>query len=192
MSINKEKNILRKELIFRRKSVLYKEEKELKIQNRVLKLDIWNNSSQVLLYMSTNDEISTEKLLLSAWENGKEVCIPYCPQNGEDMQFYCIKSKADLTLGNFNIMEPNITKCSLANINQNALCVVPALAYSKKGYRIGYGKGYYDRFFEHNKVLKVGLCYDDFLFENLPLDEFDKAVDIIVTDKQTLKGKKYE
>lgn len=189
MSIKDEKHILRKQLIFKRKSVLYKEDKDFKIQQKVLDSELWKKAKQILLYMSTKDEISTKMLFEFAFKNGKEICVPFCPKNGDDMQFYSVIDETDLILGNFGIMEPIIEKCKLMNLKNNSLCVVPALAFSKSGYRLGYGKGYYDRFFAENEVNKIGLCYDEFLFENLPFDEFDKMVDIVVTDKQEFKLK---
>ena len=65
----------------------------------------------------------------------------------------------------------------------HCVCIVPGLAFDKNGYRIGYGKGYYDRFLKDFNGTKIGLCRCDFLKDALPVNEFDHKVDMIITEK---------
>ena len=64
----------------------------------------------------------------------------------------------------------------------NALCGGPGLTFDKKGYRLGYGKGYYDRFLEKFTIKSAGLCYNELISESIPADEYDRPVNYIVTD----------
>ena len=75
----------------------------------------------------------------------------------------------------------------ITDLSNLDVIIVPGLVYDKKGYRLGYGKGYYDRLLKKTKALKVGVCFDLFLIEDLPVENHDEAVDIIVTDQQILK-----
>ena len=97
------------------------------------------------------------------------------------MEFYLADSVNDLKQGMYGILEPDTDKCSKITDFSGALCLVPALCYDKKGFRLGYGKGYYDRFLEKFTITTVGLCYNELIKDTLPVDKFDKSVDYIVT-----------
>ena len=65
---------------------------------------------------------------------------------------------------------------------KNSLCITPGLVFDNEGYRIGYGKGYYDRFFNKYDGVKIGITYKDTLLESVPHEEYDNQVDFIITD----------
>lgn len=68
------------------------------------------------------------------------------------------------------------------------MIIVPGLAFDKRGYRIGYGGGFYDKFLEkHNKIKRISLCYNFQIIENVPNEEFDKRVDTIITEDEIIK-----
>ena len=101
------------------------------------------------------------------------------------MEFRTIADlQTDLAPGKFGIPEP-IPACPLFEKNgrSSALILVPALAFDKDGYRLGYGKGYYDRYLEDFVVTSVGLVYYDFIADRLPRGRFDRAVDLLATEK---------
>ena len=95
------------------------------------------------------------------------------------MDFYLVKNLNDLVNGKFNIM---VSKSSV-NDYCNSICITPGICFDKAFYRIGYGKGYYDRFFNTYNGIRIGLCYDDCLIDDAYHDSYDMPVDIIVTDK---------
>lgn len=70
---------------------------------------------------------------------------------------------------------------------QPDVCLVPMLAADRRGNRLGYGAGYYDRFLGHETGIKIGICYQEWLLDELPTEDFDVAVDILVTESQTLR-----
>jgi 5-formyltetrahydrofolate cyclo-ligase len=84
----------------------------------------------------------------------------------------------------FNTTVPD--HAQITDLSDLDVIIVPGLVYDKKGYRIGYGKGYYDRLLKKTKALKIGVCFDLFLVDHLPIEAHDEAVDIIVTDQQIL------
>ena len=90
-------------------------------------------------------------------------------------------SKGELARGSYGICEPTGERELFGD--ENTLCVVPAAVFSKDGYRIGYGKGYYDRFLADFKGISVGFSYDATLVDSLPFDEYDARLDMIITEK---------
>lgn len=152
------------------------------IYNYIIGLDEFIYARDILIYYSINDEIDTLKLIKYSLEHKKRVFIPRCD---DDMDFYLVKNLNDLVNGKFNIM---VSKSSV-NDYCNSICITPGICFDKAFYRIGYGKGYYDKFFNTYNGVKIGLCYDDCLIDDTYHDCYDIPVDIIVTDKGV---KRYE
>lgn len=131
----------------------------------------------VLCYISIGSELPTDGIIAYCLKNGIKTAAPVCI--GENILFRYINSADDLEAGTFSVPEPKLY-CSAAEITPAAVCITPAVCYNDNGFRIGYGKGYYDRFFSQNKCIKIGLCYEELITEFDP-DENDVAVDMIVT-----------
>lgn len=150
------------------------------IYNYIIGLDEFIYASDVLIYYSINDEIDTLRLIKYSLEHKKRVFIPRCD---DDMDFYLVEDLNDLVNGKFNIM---VSKSSV-NDYCNSICITPGICFDKAFYRIGYGKGYYDRFFKNYDGLKIGVCYEECLIDNCYHDENDVPVDIIITNKKIMK-----
>lgn len=91
---------------------------------------------------------------------------------------------SDLTIGAYGIYEPKTREIYKGEID---LIIVPAICYNKKGYRVGYGKGYYDRFLRDKNAQTVGLCYESCITDIDFQDEFDIKVDYIATENAIYK-----
>ena len=102
------------------------------------------------------------------------------------MKYYYINSFNDMVSGSFGIREPDTEKCVEVTDFSASLCVVPAIAFDKRKYRLGYGKGYYDRFLKNYAYKSVGVCYNNLVVDELPADEYDIPVDIIITQDSVL------
>lgn len=166
------------------KSILRKQYKEIRknlnygdFSLKIADLKEYKNANTVFIYVSFDDEAKTEKLILKALSE-KRVLVPYCVDKDGTMIACEIKSPDDLKTGLYGIKEPVNPKEYKGKID---LAVVPALAFSKDGYRLGYGKGYYDRFLDKNPCVSVGLSFDELLFDEIIHFEYDKKVDIIIT-----------
>ena len=153
------------------------------IYNYIIGLDEFIYARDILIYYSINDEIDTLKLIKYSLEHKKRVFIPRCD---DDMDFYLVKNLNDLVNGKFNIM---VSKSSV-NDYCNSICITPGICFDKAFYRIGYGKGYYDKFLKNYNGIKIGLCYDECLIDNCYHDNNDESVDIIVTEKKVLRKRK--
>ena len=153
------------------------------IQSRVLSLREYMQTDIVFTYVSKDIEVGTRGLIFAAWANGKKVAAPKCRQDSNEMDFYIIKSTDDLTQGQFGLLEPKADVCEKVNDFSHGICVVPGLGFDAEGYRLGYGKGYYDRFLKSFSGTSVGLCYSSCVKFKLPRSEYDMPVDMIVTER---------
>ena len=174
------KSELRKQLLSKRSELT--EDYRAKAGNSVcenpLLLEQLNVADMVLCYISIGSELPTEGIIAYCLKHGIRIAAPVCI--GENILFRYINSTDDLRTGSFSVPEPK-AYCLPAEITPSAVCITPAVCYNESGFRIGYGKGYYDRFFAQNKCVKIGLCYEELITEFSP-EENDVAVDMIVTE----------
>ena len=165
---------------------------DLKITNNLFLSDFWQNAKNVFLYININDEVSTEKIIHGAFDEGKSVLAPRTNSNG-DMDAVEIKSLRELSSTEFGVPEPYaiLPVFPIAEID---LVIVPSLCIDETGGRIGYGGGYYDRFLAklkknpHGKRATSIAIQREYavIKEPLPLTFRDEAPDIIITDKRTI------
>ncbi|MEG0614909.1 MAG: 5-formyltetrahydrofolate cyclo-ligase [Oscillospiraceae bacterium] len=183
-SICLEKNKLRKKYKQTRAEMnsAIKKDSDIEIFNNLISLECFSYCDTILAYVSTKIEVDTWKLIEYSLNIGKKVAVPKCINGTRDMEFHIINSINDLEQGSFSVFEPR-DNCELLSNFDNAVCIVPGLSFDKKGFRLGYGKGYYDRFFEKSlPLIKIGLCYSNCISDNLTIDKFDIPVDILVTE----------
>lgn len=177
------KNALRKELLLLRQELENKDELSLKISDSLVNFDCFLKAETILLYSSLKDEVSTEKIFKTCLEMKKTVAFPVCLDRDGTMEFFIVKSEAELERGMYNILSPK-SDCKKLEPNGKCLCIVPGVAFDKRGYRLGYGKGYYDRFLDSFNAVSVGLCFDSLVRDTLPVNEYDKRVNYLITDKK--------
>ncbi len=183
--IKAEKTQLRKALRTSRRS-LDREKKadcDAEIQSRVLSLRSYASTDLVFTYVSLDTEVDTLGIIHAAWANGKRVAVPRCLPDSNEIEFYIIKSLDDLAPGHFGVLEPIPERCEKVGDYSHGLCVVPGLSFDAEGYRLGYGKGYYDRFLKQFHGVSVGLCYSSGVKWKLPRTSYDVPVDIIATER---------
>ena len=72
---------------------------------------------------------------------------------------------------------------------QNVLCLVPAIVYDRRGFRVGYGGGYYDRFFGVFKPASIGVAYEEFIVKSVPHGKYDISVDVVASERGIYAGK---
>lgn len=151
------------------------------VQGHVIKSKQFQSATIVGAYFATGSEVSTDLLISEAKRLGKIIALTRT--EGDMINFYEMSSTTELTAGRFGIMEPPQTHPA----RRIDLLVVPGIAFDKKGYRLGYGKGYYDRYLAEKKPkLTIGLAYNFQLLENLPHNAHDKKVDAVATEDEIL------
>lgn len=180
-----DKNTLRKEYIKIRNSIDTNDriDKSKDILRNLIKTGLLDEYNDVLCYVNYKSEVSTDILLDYLLEAGKSL---FCPKVIDtDMNFYRITDRSDLQEGYQGIYEP-IESLNNLYRNNKPLVIVPGSVFDKRGNRIGYGKGFYDRFFfRFPNSLKIGLAFEEQIIESIDyIDEFDIKMDYIVTDRK--------
>lgn len=178
MNTADEKKALRKTLIQRRREIPadVKAQADLRIFEHLIPL--LEGCSGVFTYVSTEIEVDTRRLIDWCIENGKPVATPV--SGDHELTFFPIRSTGDLAVGRFGIMEPR-GRTSPAIPDENSLCIVPALLCDRSGLRLGYGRGYYDRYLSVFPGKAVIICYSDFVGA-VPAEPHDRRADMVVTD----------
>lgn len=180
-TVREEKRELRRKYSAIRQAIPQRAEKSEAICKNFLGTMSYAYADTILLYYSINQEVDTIQLLKTLLATDKRVALPVCKEKGE-MLFRYIESEDQLTKGFFSALEPN-ESCEEFTSSRHALCIIPAIAFDKEGYRLGYGKGYYDRFFTDPSIVKVGFAYDELFVDRLPRGRFDVACDLVITPK---------
>ena len=163
-----------------------------RMQERLTASDLWRGSRAVALYVSVRGEPGTELLLREAWNSGMTVFLPRC-RSGEKgvMDMIACAGPEKLENSRFGIPEPRLEEHSrLLSAEElsdpHTLVVVPALAFDREGFRLGYGGGYYDRFLAGARCMSVGLAYHELLLEHLPHDVWDRPAGAVCTEEELL------
>lgn len=159
-----------------------KEQKDVAIASQVRRLWQYQRNAVLLVYVSTAIEVDTFRIIHQAIEDGKRVAVPRCVPNTRDMEFYYIRSTDELEPGMFGVLEPQANPEHLYKETDGGLCIVPAFSYDWAGYRLGYGKGYYDRFLSRFEGNMVGICYSECVQRSLPHGRYDRPVELLVTE----------
>lgn len=179
---SQDKKALRKYIKVERTKIENKTLLDSKICMNFLSSSLYNDAKTVLTYCSLPDEINTDIIIKTALRDGKKVAVPYCIDDAGNMTFYYINSFDDLHIGSFGVREPNTDKCKEVSDFDGALIVLPGLCFDENNYRLGYGKGYYDRFLEKYSLISVGLCYNSLIVKKVPTDIYDKKADFVITE----------
>ena len=179
--IQAKKSSLRKYMKDRRANNENRDVKETLLTENLLNgaKEYLKDKQSFFVYLAKSSEAPTEKLIARLLADGKKV---YCPRvDGKTMQ--AVPYGEDFTLSAFQTIEP-VGEAFEGEID---VAIVPLLAADKQGRRLGYGGGYYDRFFENRKgILKIGYAFDFQIVQSVPTEETDIPLDIIVTDKQII------
>lgn len=153
---------------------------------RFLELPWTAEADTLLLFYGVGFEPDTGHLLLELWRQGKRALLPKCLP-GRAMEARLVRSEDDLRSGTFGIPEP-LNTCPAVDKREIDLILVPALCYDLSCRRLGQGGGYYDRYLADYGGRTVGLCRERLLQETLPLEDHDRAVDLVLTEKRRLEG----
>lgn len=149
------------------------------ICQKVAALPAFQEREWIFAYMDFNREVMTGELIEEAWKLGKRVAVPKV--EGSDMTFYEITSFEQLRPGYFQIPEPE--ECPEA-ICENALLIVPGVAFDREHHRVGYGQGFYDRYLSvHKNHVTVAVAFEFQVVDSVPYEELDISPQILVTEK---------
>ncbi|MBR5637093.1 MAG: 5-formyltetrahydrofolate cyclo-ligase [Pseudobutyrivibrio sp.] len=146
-----------------------------------------------LCFYPFGSEVDVLLLYKHLLEKGKELYFPVSDKGNHQLIFRRVSNlSSDFHLGAYDIMEPN-DDLPVYNNDSDAVVFTPGLVFDTNLNRLGYGAGYYDRFFhQHSDVIKIGLCFNSQINNEIIPEEHDVPMDIIVTDRRILRRKGYD
>ena len=174
------KQNLRKELIKIRENIKNKDEKSEKIAEKLLALPEFFTAQTIMVYLSFRDEVDTDTIIKKLLDENKTLCAPVCLKDGV-MVAKKFASSDELVTGAYGIKEPIGEE-----VKDIDLVIVPGLAFNERFHRIGYGKGYYDRFLKNFRGISVGLFFDEQM-KDFYEEPHDLPLDYIITPTKLLK-----
>ncbi|MDR3071182.1 MAG: 5-formyltetrahydrofolate cyclo-ligase [Endomicrobium sp.] len=161
------------------------------IVDKIKKLCEYKKAKTVMFYLSCGLEVITDFIIRFSFDEGKTVVVPAVENSEKSKTLVPVKilefgdiCKCKLVYG---VKQPEINKENIVEKNDIDLVFVPGVAFDTSGYRIGYGKGFYDRWLKDVLVGKiVGLAYDFQITSKLPIGEYDLPVGMVVTEKRII------
>ena len=164
-----------------------RQEKSLLIAGRLIGLEKYRDSSNILAYYPFRSEIDTSIIIKDALNCGKEVALPRVGNGGLDLYYIKDLSK-DLEPGSYDIMEPIPSRCRPAEPHKMDIVIVPGVGFDRKHNRLGYGGGFYDRLLAGipRSVPRIALAFDLQVLDEIPVSGHDLKIDILITESQTI------
>ena len=184
------KSSLRKETLAKRDSIPtpVRKVKDSSILEKLLALDKFRDAESVLFYASFRSEVNTTDIIKKVLDLGKKVLLPRVDEKETALKIYEIKSMDDVAPGYMGIPEPEAIEENARGLEGVGLVIMPGAAFDQRGYRLGYGRGYYDRLLSEKALLPAlaALAYEEQVLESVPAEAHDVRVDIIVTDRKII------
>jgi len=182
---------LREEIVKKRESMskTLKEKNDEKIHDRLFQDKDFENSKEIFIYLSYKSEINTYKIIKKSFMLNKKIAIPKTIFRERAMDFIHLKDYDDIDkipVNKMGIREP--LKGEVLIPTYNTIIIVPGLAFTLKGERLGYGGGFYDIYLSKHKVKnKIALCYEFQMLKTIPIDKNDEFVSKIITEERTIE-----
>ncbi|MCK4650920.1 5-formyltetrahydrofolate cyclo-ligase [Candidatus Babeliales bacterium] len=156
-----------------------------KINTKLFNIKIFQNSKNIGIYFSKDNEVDTKNIIIKLLKTNKKVFLPKI--KNITLEFRKINNLKDLEIGMYKIKEPK-KKCSIINEKNLDILILPCIAIDKHGNRIGRGCGYYDRFLNKNPNIKtICLAYDFQILNKIKSEKHDHKIDIIISEKRIIK-----
>ncbi len=160
--------------------------KSQSIAKRLVEQEEWKHADTIGITISMNHEVYTRPLIELAWLQGKKVAVPKCDRETHTLTFRYITSFKQLEIVYMNLEEPNPSVTEVAYSQDIPLLFVPGVAFTKKGDRLGYGGGYYDRYLSTHKGNTISLAYSEQIVSYVPTGPYDQQVQKLITDLETI------
>jgi len=174
---------LRRELIARRNDISMIENAELSARacEALLKLPEYARAGTVLCYKGIRSELETRGFIMQALADGKRVCLPKIA--GDSLVAVRYTPESGFVPGRFGTLEP--ASSDIVPAREIEIAIVPGVGFDLNGGRIGYGKGYFDRYLKEVHCPRVGVAFGVQIVEDVFSDEWDVKMDVVATDRGT-------
>ena len=189
MMIEEEKRVFRKSALKRRAEITNRQEKSVQIAKNLFATQMYQDADMIFGYMAYRSEAETMPVFEQAFAAHKCVAVPRVlfsdaeKENGT-MVFCRIASLDDCVKGAYGILEPR-EDCPIVQPKETSLILVPGCAFTRDGFRMGYGGGYYDRYLQlHPKAIAIGYAFEEQIYDVIPREAHDRRLDFVVTQKE--------
>lgn len=143
----------------------------------------WKKATTIGITVSRGAEWNTRPMIEKGWQQRKKVCVPKCFPDEKKLQFYEINDCHQLEVGFYDLIEPNPEMTAKIDKHEIDLLIVPGLIFDRRGYRIGFGGGYYDRFLSDFLNQTISLASSIQMRKTIPTNEYDIPVQKVITEK---------
>ena len=195
------KDFLRKKYLNSRKKLTKKfvQEKSSKIIQKLLSLDQLREARVIAAYLPINNEVGTKAIINRLSSRKIKILLPCYLKDQHRYVFGEFLGWQDLEEGPYGILQPSPPvrlrspkddEGSVIDSSKVEVAIIPGVAFDRRGMRLGYGKGVYDRLLSKSNALKIGLSYDFQVLEKLPKEKHDLEIDILVTEARILRSTK--
>ena len=178
------KNTLRNAHKQSRDSIEGRGEKSILIKKTLFSLPEFQKAGTILFYSSIKSEVETMTMIETALLLGKRVVLPAINKSSQALDLFEVKSISELSKGVFGIPEPQ--KIFPVEKEEIELAVLPGIVFDRRGYRIGYGYGYYDRLLKDLKIPRIGIAFEPQIIDAIPSEPHDVPVNKIISENRII------
>ncbi len=189
------KKAIREQAHENRRNQENKEELSRAICEKFVSLPQYAAARTVMFYVDVRTEVRTRDYLATALTHGKKIVVPWCNATGE-LELFWLRSMDDLSIGMYKILEPKPELRTLLDrrvaVEELDVIMVPGVAFTREGARMGHGKGYYDKLLEHARpdTPLIALAFECQLFPEIPTQAHDVFMNLVITESNVYKGKR--
>jgi len=157
-----------------------------KIANKLFKDEDWKQANTIGVTVSHFPEVDTYQIIRKAWENGKRVVVPKCYPKTKGLSFRSLTEFSQLESVFYGLLEPIPERTIEVVPEEIDLLIVPGLAFTRAGNRIGFGGGYYDRFLADYHGKTIALAFKEQIISQFPVEVYDLPVAKIITPEEVI------
>lgn len=182
--LTESKKSIRKAMIAAFAQISKRERKQIskQLQEELFKSDLWEKAETIGVYLSIGSEWDTRKIVEQALLEGKNVAVPKTVPDMKELIFYQITDPSQTMTGHFGLEEPIVEETTALDKDAIDLLIVPGLVFTREGYRIGFGGGYYDRYLTDFIHTTVSLVHTNQLIDTFEIEPFDIPVNYLITE----------
>lgn len=166
------------------------EHKSYQIAKQLFHTNEWKNAAVIGITVSRFPEVDTWQVIRKGWAEGKAMVIPKCYPSTKNMKFFQIHEFNQMERVYYGLFEPKENHATEVKNSDIDLLIVPGLAFTTEGYRIGFGGGYFDRFLMHFQGANLSLAFTEQIKEELPIEQYDLPITQIITEQGFIDCKK--